>query len=150
MTARFSTGLVTKMLDTNCFKTIMAACFIDIYSGTQPADADSAATGTKLCTIYSDGSTTGLHWDTTASAGVLNKLASEVWSNSGASVTSGTAGWFRCREASDSGVGASTTAARFDGAISNTGGAQMNVGSLTLTAGAPFVLPAGSITLPKV
>ena len=58
------------------------------------------------------------------------------------------AGWFRLREASDAGTAQSTTAARMDGSIA-TSGAQMNLGSLTLTQGAPFVLTAATFTLPQ-
>lgn len=51
MTARLSTALVTKLMDTGSFKDIFANCVIDIWSGTQPATADAAATGTLLCTV---------------------------------------------------------------------------------------------------
>lgn len=147
MATRLSTGLVNKMLATGSFRTTFAACFIDIYSGTQPASADDAATGTKLATIYSNGTSLGLNLDTTATGGVITKAPAETWSCSSAAA-SGTAGWFRMREASDAGTGASTTAARLDGAIA-TSGAQMNLGSLTITAGAPFVLSAAAFTLPQ-
>lgn len=146
MATRLSTGLVNKLMDTGSFKATFTAGFIDIYSGTQPASADDAPTGTKLLTVYSDGTSAGLHFAAAAVNGAIAKLSSETWS--GTIQNGGTAGWFRLREASDSGTSVSTTACRLDGAIS-TSGAQMNLGSLTLTQGAPFVLTAANFTLPQ-
>jgi hypothetical protein len=51
MTIRLSTGLVNLMMGTGSFKDVFANCLIDIYSGTQPAGGDDAATGTLLATI---------------------------------------------------------------------------------------------------
>lgn len=147
MALRLSTGMVNKLMDTASFKTLLAGCFIDIYSGTQPASADDAATGTKLVTLTKSGDgVTGLTFEATATNGVLEKNPAETWQ--GTAVAGGTAGWFRMREASDTGVGASTTAVRVDGAIS-TSGAEMNLGSLTITQGAPFILSSAAFTLPK-
>lgn len=146
MATRLSTGLVNKLMDTSSFDTVFNAGFIDIFSGTQPASADDAPTGTKLCTIYSDGAAAGLHFAAAAVNGALAKLGTETWS--GTVQNTGTAGWFRLREASDAGTAHSTTAARMDGSIA-TSGAQMNLGSLTLTQGAPFVLTAATFTLPQ-
>ncbi len=145
MALRLSTGLVNKLMDTGSFKATFALGFIDIYTGTQPAAADDAPTGTKLVTIYSDGTTTGITFEASATDGTLEKNASETWS--GTAIATGTAGWFRLRAAGDTGA-SSTTQARVDGAVS-TSGAQMNLGSLSITSGAPFVLSAGSFTLPK-
>lgn len=146
MTARLSTGCVKKLMDTGPFRTLFAACFIDIYTGAQPASADDAATGTKLVTLFSDGSALGLNFDTTAPAGVLAKAPAETWS--GTILANGQSGWFRMREAGDSGTGASTTAVRYDGAVS-TSGAEMTVGSTNMVLGAPFVLPTAAFTMPK-
>lgn len=146
MTARLSTGLVNKMMDSASFKAAFALGFIDIYSGTQPFSADNAPNGTKLCTLYSDGTTTGLSWADAASGGALSKLSSQTWSST--VTAAGTAGWFRLREASDTGLGASTTACRYDGAIA-TNGSEMNLGSLALLVGAPFVISAAAFSLPQ-
>lgn len=146
MASRLSTGLVNKMMDTGSFKTIFTAGFLDVYTGTQPASADDAPSGTKLVTVYSDGTATGLHFASASVNGSLAKLSSETWS--GTILNTGTAGWFRLREASDPGTAASTTACRYDGSIA-TSGAQMNLGALTLTQGAPFVLTAANFTLPQ-
>lgn len=255
MALKLSTGLVNKMLTTAPLRNIMSNCVIDIYSGAQVADADTAVAGTLLVTLSKssgaftgetkavgaltiagaagsvdtvtvnavdilggsvafvtdinatatavanainanpkntmfDASTTGASgvitltareglgtlvntwavsgtyttitggtyvaltggvdavngckWGT-AAAGVLSKDAVEVWS--GNAVATGTAGWFRIRGSNDAG-GASTTLPRVDGAVA-TSGAQMNLGSLTITSGAPFVVPTGTLTLPK-
>lgn len=146
MTYRLSTGLATKLMDTSSFKTLFAGSFIDIYSGTQPASADDVPTGTKLATIYSNNTSLGINFAAAAVAGVLSKLGTETWSGNG--LAAGTAGWFRLREALDAGTAASTTAVRCDGAIA-TSGAQMNLGSLTIAVGAPVVISAAAITLPK-
>jgi hypothetical protein len=145
MPIRLSTGAATKVLDTGSLKTLLTACFIDIYSGTQPTLPDDVPSGTKLVTIYSNGTSTGLGWGT-AVAGVLPKATAETWS--GTVLANGTAGWFRIREASDAGTASSTTAVRIDGNIA-TSGADMNLGSLSLTLGAPFQLTSAQLTLPQ-
>ena len=145
MAARLSTGLVNKMLGTSSFKDTFALGFIDIYTGVQPTSADAIPTGTRLGTLYSDGTATGLSWGD-ALLGALPKATGETWST--ILVNTGTAGWFRLREATDTGVDASTTAARYDGAIA-TSGAEMNLGTLALLTGAPFVISAANFTLPR-
>lgn len=256
MTAKLSTALVTKLMDTGSFKDIFANSVIDVYSGTQPASADAAATGTLLCTVTKASgaltaetkavgsltiagasgsvdtvtangidilggsvafvtdinatatavanqinnnpkntmfvaSTTGASgvititavnglgtlpntWAVSgtyttitggtyvamtggvnavnalnfgnAAAGVLSKNG-DTWS--GVVGTGGTAGWFRLRTSQEAGtaVDSALIHPRFDGAIS-TNGAQMNLGSLTLTLGAPFIIPVAAFTLP--
>ena len=146
MALRLSTGLVNKLMDTNSFKTVFANCFLDIYSGPQPASADDAATGTKLCTIYRDAVSLGLNFEASATNGELEKSGAETWSGNG--VAQGTAGWFRLREAGDAGTGASTSASRVDGSVATSGG-QLNLGSLTIAVGAPVVISSAAFTLPK-
>lgn len=147
MAARLSTGLTNKLMSVASFRAIFALGFIDIYSGTQPLSADDVPTGTKLVTLYSNGSSVGLNWEPSAVNGALSKLGSESWS--GTVLTDGVAGWFRLREASDAGTAASVTAARYDGSIATAGG-QMNLGSLSLVTGAPFIIASASFTLPKL
>lgn len=145
MTVKLSTGLVTYVMGTGSFKAAFNLGFLDIYSGTQPASADNAPNGTKLATITVDGDgVTGITFGT-AVAGYLPKNPSETWSGDG--LANGNAGWFRLREASDAGTASSTTAKRVDGSIGNTG-ADMNVGSVVVTSGAPFIVTGGGFTLP--
>lgn len=82
-----------------------------------------------------------------AVAGVLSKATADTWS--GTVAIGGQAGWFRMRTSQEAGTAEDTTFVypRFDGAIS-TSGAQMNLGSLTLTLGAPFIVPVAAFTLP--
>jgi hypothetical protein len=144
MTLKISTGLANALLDTAPLKTAMTLAFIDIYSGAQPANANAAFTGTLLATI--DVAGVGVTWGPTAAAGVLSKTVAETWQEA-AAIATGTAGWFRIRLTGDAGGLDVSTYKRIDGTIATSGG-DMNVGSLTVTAGAPFIISAAAITLP--
>lgn len=136
-----STGLRNKLLDTGSFKTIFALCFINIYSGARPSDADSAVPGGSvlLATITKDGDgVTGLSWDTAAANGELLKKQTETWQEDGV-IATGVAAWFRIYEATDTPSGASTTKARADGTI-GTSGADLNLTTVNLTAGVPLTI----------
>jgi hypothetical protein len=150
MALRLSTGLRNQLLGTNSFKNIMAAGVIRVFSGVQPSSADDAEAATVLLEItvssgsFTPGSSTnGLNFDAPA-GGALAKAAAEVWS--GAATTTGTAGWFRFY-ANDMTTGASTTAARFDGSVS-TSGAQLNMSSTAITAGATTTIDSFTVTMP--
>lgn len=144
--ARFSTGLRNKMLDANPFKTIMAAGFIKIYSGAEPADADAAVTGTLLCTISISSGGTGINMAASAVAGVLSKSGSETWS--GVNAASGTAGYARHVAAGDDGT-LSTTQARVQGPCALAGGF-INLSSLSLTSGLTTPIDYYNIALPTL
>jgi len=142
MAERLSTGFRNAVLQTGSVKSVMANGIIEIYSGTQPTDANSAETGTLLCTITLSGgaftpgsATNGINFGT-ATDGVLSKDAGETWSGSG--VADGNAGWFRFYD-NDVTKGASTTGIRFDGAIA-TSGAELNMANTNITTG-------GSVTI---
>ena len=126
---------------------------LKIYSGSQPADADTAYTGTLLLTItVASGAftagvvTNGLEFGT-ASSGAIAKN-SDVWS--GVAVASGTAGYFRFyANATDAG-GADTTPflySRIDGAIASSG-SDLNMSSTAITSGATTTIDTFQITLP--
>lgn len=119
-------------------------CFLNIYTGAQPASADAAPTGTKLVTIYSDGAAAGLEFDE-AVAGVMAKKATETWSGPG--LANGTAGWFRLYLPGDA-EGLSTTEIRLDGAC-GISGAQLNMSSLSITQGAVQTINTFSLTQPQ-
>lgn len=125
------------------FKEIFKDCFIDVYTGTQPTLANDAPTGTRLVTFYSDGSTAGLEWDDSV-AGVISKATAETWT--GTAAATGTAGWFRIRQASDSGA-SSTTEPRVDGVCTISGG-QLNMSSLSIVSGAVQTISTFTITMP--
>jgi hypothetical protein len=123
---------------------------IEIYTGSQPADADTAESGTKLLRITQDSGTftsgspdNGLNL-ATASSGVTEKESAEVWS--GVGITDGTAGWFRYYDNSYT-TGASTTAVRFDG-VCGVGTGELRMSTLTVTTSATSTVDSGSITFP--
>lgn len=147
MTVRLSTGLRNKMLDGGSGGGIKGALdlgFINVYSGAQPATADTAASGTLLGTVSVNASGTGLTFDAAAS-GVIAKAAAEVWRFNGAA--DGTAGWFRFYPAAGTPSGASTTEARIDGAI-GTSGSDLNLSNITITTSAPNTIDVFQFTLP--
>jgi hypothetical protein len=125
---------------------------LKIYSGTQPANADAAYGSTLLCTISTASGTftagapdAGLRFGTAAS-GAISK-ASSVWS--GVVATTGTAGWFRLMgNVSDaSGLDSTYLYPRIDGSI-GTSGADLNMGSTSLTAAATLTIDTFTVTLP--
>lgn len=124
------------------FQKLFNKGFIEIYTGTQPASPDDAPTGTKLVTIYSDGSAVGISFDDAAS-GTLTKAAAETWS--GTAVDTGTAGWFRLIGPGDGG-GSSTTDERLDGAVA-TSGAELNLSSTAIVSAAVQTISTFSLTL---
>ena len=101
MALRLSTALRNAILTggtTGGFKGAMSYGIIYIYSGSQPASADDAETGTLLAKItlasgaFTSGVTTnGLSLGTAGSGSIAK--ASEVWS--GVGLANGTAGWYR-------------------------------------------------------
>lgn len=105
---------------------------------------DTGAAGTAGSPPGAD--TSGIKFDTDGTGGILKQLAATDWS--GTVANSGTAGWFRICAPTDAGTGSSTTEARMDGSIATSGG-QMNLASLTFTAGAPFTVTDAQITFPK-
>lgn len=148
MAIRKSTGLVNKMMDTGSFKAIFElspGCEIAIYSGSQPAAADDAPSGTLLVVLSDNSTGDPLDFETSATAGALAKASAQTWS--GTAVASGTAGWFRLRMTNDTDL-SSTTLPRYDGACA-TSGAQMTLGSLTISASAPISVSSAAFTLPK-
>lgn len=123
---------------------------IDIYSGSQPASADAAETGTKLARItlasgvFSPGSPiNGVNFDV-STAGVLAKDADEVWSGLG--LADGTAGWFRLY-ANAGTTGASDSAIRLDGSIATSGG-QFNMSNTAIVTGGTTTVDSVALTMP--
>ena len=125
---------------------------IELYTGTQPTDADSATTGTLLGTFtLSSGSfsagteTNGLEFGE-ASSGELEKASTETWSMS--AVATGTAGWFRLKgNATDAG-GVSTALPRIDGSV-GTSGSDLNMSSTSITSGNTYTIDSFKFTLPE-
>ena len=156
MTLRLSTKLRTNLAGSTGFAATFANGVIDVYSGSQPANADLAPTGTKLGRFtlssgaFAAGSpTNGLTFAAAADGAVAK---SGVWSFSGGLAT-GTAGWFRFKtnagadtDTDDSGTKAQ---ARIDGSVA-VSGADMNISNTALVTGAVQSLEAYTIALPEV
>jgi hypothetical protein len=141
MTLRLSTKLRDNLAGTTGFSSTFANGVIEIYSGTQPATADAAVTGTLLGLVtlgsgaFTPGvSTNGLTFAAAASGAVAK---SGIWSFNG--VAAGTAGWFRFKgNATDAGA-ISTVLPRLDGSIA-VSGADMNLSNITIAIGGPVTI----------
>jgi hypothetical protein len=150
MSLKLSTGLRNAIMGTDGFKGALEDGVIDVYTGTQPTDADAAETGTKLMRItvasgaFTSGvATNGLSFAAAAVSGVISK-ASEVWS--GVGLATGTAGWYRFY-ANTVVTGASTSAVRLDGACA-VSGSQLNMSSTSIATGATVTVDSAAYTLP--
>ena len=113
---KISTGLQTYLANTGSLRSAMASCFVKVYSGAVPADADAALGSAVLLDSFSAGaggaSGTGGTWDATLVNGALVKTASETWKDASTGpVASGTASFIRAVLAADDGT-ASTTQIR--------------------------------------
>jgi hypothetical protein len=149
MTIRVSTGARNAMLGngTNLgLRAALAAGFLYLYSGSQPATADLQAQLAR-CSARSrstDDGTTGLTFDA-ASGGVLSKAAAEAWKFHG--LADGTVGWFRFSDSADTPTASSATAKRVDGLV-GTAGADANMSNTAVLTGAVSTIDSFSLTLP--
>lgn len=148
MTIKLSTGLRNYMLDTGSFKAAFPGgangSRLRIFSGSPPADADAAETGTLLVNITNNSTTTGITFDT-ATAGTIAKTPSETWS--GVNAATNTAGYFRLTTGTADGGGSSTTLRRLQGSV-GVSGADLNLSSVSLTSGATQTIDFFSVALP--
>jgi hypothetical protein len=158
MAVRFSVGLKNKLLGENGvdsgadgLRGIMKDGVIEIRTGSQPATASGAVTGTLLAYITESGGTftpgatgNGLEFGAPA-AGVVAKATGETWKTNSA-IASGTAGWGRFRgNAADAGS-VSATLPRIDFSIAKTGG-DVNMSNTTFASGAPNTIDVFQITM---
>ena len=149
MTIRLSTGARNAMMGDGTNEGLaaaLAAGFMNIYTGTQPALADTGATGTLLGTVTknNDGST-GITMGP-AAAGVLSIHSGNTpWQFGGLAV--GTAGWFRYWPASGNPASTSSTEPRVDGLI-GTAGADLNMTNTTIAISAVTTIDSFTLTLP--
>lgn len=141
-TALFDSLLLEDVFDG--FREVMRGCKCDIRTTPRPASADAAATGTLLSVVTLNGTGEGLLFSESVN-GVVSKPSGVVWK--GVNGNSGTAAWFRFYEAGDTPTNASTTAARFDGSISLTGGGgDMIAADVALTSGLEFSITGFNYT----
>jgi len=154
MAERLSTGHVQAELVAQ--RTTYTNGILCIFSGTQPADCNDVESGTLLCKItlasgafVAGQAANGINFDAPV-AGVLSKAAAETWSGVGeAGAGAGTvAGWFRFYDNAYV-TGASTSAKRFDGAISTLSTAELQMTVNTIVSGAPVVINSFVYTPPR-
>ncbi len=143
MTLKASTGLRNAMLSVGSMIASIPNPVLIIYAGTEPVSADAAAAPAVLCIISDNSTGDPLEFDAPAN-GTLPKAAAQVWS--GINSAGGLASHFRIVSGTDDGT-ASTTQPRLQGKC-GTAGADLNMSSVNLTAGAPQSINAANITLP--
>lgn len=105
---------------------------IKIYTGSQPADADDAASGTLLVTINLDG---------TAAFGAASGGAASLDVSpaiSGVASASGTAGWFRAADSTDTN--------RIDGDVGE-GSGTLNLDNTDITSGQTVTITSWTVTV---
>lgn len=143
MAEKFSTGDVQAAA--NALRTAYNDGVIAIYGGTQPAtanDTEGAAPLLCLITLSSGAFTGGVSTNGISFAapvdGVLSKESGETWSGVGTAAAGAgtTATWFR-HYANAYTTGASTTAVRYDGAISSSSTAELQMTNTTVVEGVP-------------
>ncbi|MFF8831372.1 hypothetical protein [Streptomyces sp. NPDC015131] len=104
---------------------------IKIYTGSQPATANDAETGTLLATFTLSDPSYGA-----ASSGVITLAGTP---KTVAAAATGTAGWFRVED--------STGANVYDGAV-GTSGAELNLNTTALNSGVNVTITSGTFTMP--
>jgi hypothetical protein len=109
-----------------------AAGKVEIRSGSQPADADDAASGTLLATITLSDPAFGAASAGTATANAIAAVAA---------TTTGTAGWFRALDSDNNKV--------LDGSVTATGGGgDMELNTVSLTSGVDVDITTWTVTQP--
>ena len=137
------------LAEAQSLKDILAHGVMCVYTGSQPASADIAPTGTKLLEVtkasgafVAGAIANSLEFDAPI-AGVLGKKDADTWS--GVGLESGTAGWFRFY-ANDFDV--SSNALCVDGSV-GTSGAQLNLSSTAIVKDATTTIDEFELTVPK-
>lgn len=134
MAEKLSTKLCNSILDTGSIKGSFTNMELRIYSGTPPATADAAITGTLLVTVKNGGSYATFG---SAAAGVMGINGTETWS--GSSTPGGVASHYRLVSNADDDGATGATYPRVQGTI-GVGGSDMNVGTTTIGVGATFTV----------
>lgn len=148
MSLRLSDAMRNKMLNGGTgggVKEGLNAGFINIYTGSQPASANTGATGTLLGTVTVNGDgVTGLGFDA-AAAGVISKAAAQAWKFTG--LAAGIAGWYRFYAPGDTVTATDATKPRVDGAV-GTSGAELNLSNVSIQVGQVNTVDAYTLTMP--
>lgn len=127
MTIRFNTAMRDAMV--TALTNAIGGYTLSIYTGSQPATANDAATGTKLVDITINGFNTPANGSATLDTSTPN---------TGVAVATGIAGWGRI-------VGG--TGERIDGTV-GTSGTDFTINSTSITNGATVTLTAMTVTQP--
>jgi hypothetical protein len=154
MAIKFSTGLKNRILNLSTGTPAGSSLgdAIDggqliIYSGSAPATADAAATGTVLVTYTEDATGSfNLTFEPSTSGGSLVKAAAQTWS--GASSASGTGGYFRYVVTGDDGT-PSTTQVRIQGTVGGAG-ADLFLASSEFDGSSTYFIDAFAIAIPDL
>jgi hypothetical protein len=111
-----------------------AAGHVEVRTGTQPADPDSAASGALLATVTLNDPAFGAATDGVATADVTPALTQ-------AASADGNAGWFRGFDSNNASV--------IDGSVTATGGGgDMQLNTIALVNGVDFTITSWTITMP--
>lgn len=141
MALRISTGLRNLILESGAATAFDTDGRINLYTGSQPANADADVAGTLLGTLSLAADAFGA-----AASGTLT--AASITSDSNAD-NSGTAGWFRLYDASEGVSGSSATKKRLDGSITASGGGgDLILDDTAVTAGDTLAISSLTLTLP--
>ena len=119
-------------VELNALAALMNSGLIKIYTGTQPATPETAVTGTLLGTLTMNATAFG-----SSASGVIT--ANAITGDTTADAT-GTAGYFRILKSD-------ATTAVLDGSV-GTSGADLNLNSVAISAGAEIEVTSMTITLP--
>lgn len=148
---KLSTGLRNKLAGPSGFAETFEGGVMYIYSGPQPASADSAVSGTLLGVVTKDGAAfafgapeNGLSFDAPV-AGTVAKKAADTWKMIGLAL--GTAGWFRLMGNAPDNLAASNTLPRLDGTI-GVSGADLNMSNIAIDVGVPSTCDIFQFTVP--
>lgn len=136
MAVRLSANLANTLANAidDAFNAGSGAATIKIYTGTQPATADTAVGGaTLLATFTLSDPAFG-----NASGGTITMAGTPL---TVAAAATGTAGWFR---AESNGGGTLTV---LDGSV-GTSGHQINLNTTSITSGVNVTITSGTITMP--
>lgn len=151
-----STGYRTQILGATSFASIFLDGAIEIRTGSQPATADDAATGTLVAMITKDGAawtagspTNGLQFSQDGPRMVSDPA--QVWTLQGSGT--GTAGWFRLLANTPDPGGFSLTAPRIDGRIDLLGSlmdCQLYLPTVSISPSTSIVVPYWWYGLPPL
>lgn len=147
MAIRLSTGMRNAVLTGSTgMRGILDGGFLDIYSGSQPANADNVELGSKLVRISSTCGTSasdGLRFGTGSTAGLMI-IASPAWQ--GNVILGGVAAWARFYGTAGT-AGSSPTEKRIDMSV-GVAGADLNLSHTNLALDSVLTITQFNVTEP--